>query len=212
MPLDVIGAGLGRTGTTSLALALELLGFVRCHHMTKVIFHPETARDWERAAEGEPVDWESILAGYRATTDWPACHFYRTFAALYPRAKVILTVRDPQSWFRSTQATIFSEEHLKEVERRPMAGILSKMIEPMFDGRMHDRDHMIAVYERHNAEVRRTIAPERLLVYDVKDSWEPLCRFLGVPVPSEPFPRANTTHDFRRGRPAPGIERPPLQD
>lgn len=148
MPLEVIGAGLGRTGTTSLTLALERLGFVRCHHMTEVIRHPETAKDWERAAEGQPVDWEAILAGYRATTDWPACHFYALFAARYPRAKVILTVRDPESWFRSTQATIFSEEHLKEVERRPMAGILTKIIAPVFDGRWHDRDHMIAVYER----------------------------------------------------------------
>ena len=210
MPLEVIGAGLGRTGTTSLTLALESLGFVRCHHMREVIRHPETAKDWERAAEGEPVDWEAILAGYRATTDWPACHFYALFAARYPRAKVILTIRDPESWFRSTQATIFSAEHLKEVERRPMAGILTKIIAPLFDGRWHDRDHMIGVYERHNAEVRRTIAPERLLVYDVKEGWEPLCRFLGVPVPNESFPRANTMDDFRRGRPAPGIERPPL--
>ena len=210
MPLDVIGAGLGRTGTTSLTLALEELGFVRCHHMREVIWHPETAQDWERAAEGEPVDWEAILAGYRATTDWPACHFYSEFAGLFPRAKVILTIRDPESWFRSTQATIFSEEHLELVERRPMAGILAKIIEPMFDGRMHDRDHMIAVYERHNAQVRRTIAPERLLVYDVRQGWEPLARFLAVPVPSTPFPRANTTGDFRSGHPAPGIVRAPL--
>lgn len=211
MPLDVIGAGLGRTGTTSLMLALERLGFARCHHMRELIMRPQTARDWERAAEGGPVDWESLLAGFRATVDWPACHFYRVFAALYPRAKVILTVRDPESWFRSTQATILSEEHLQEVERRPMAGIVTKIIAPLFDGRFHDRDHMLATYERHNAEVRRTIAPERLLVYDVKEGWEPLCRFLGVPTPSEPFPRANTTDDFRRGRPAPGIERPPLR-
>ncbi len=211
MPLDVIGAGLGRTGTTSLTLALEQLGFVRCHHMREVIRRPETARDWERAADGERVDWEAILAGYRATTDWPACHFYSEFAALYPRAKVILTVRDPGSWFRSTQATIFNDEHLKEVERRPMAGIMRKIIGPLFDGRLHDRDHMIAVYERHNEQVRRTVAPERLLVYEVAAGWAPLARFLGVPVPSEPFPRANTTEDFRRGHPAPGIVREPLK-
>jgi hypothetical protein len=211
MALDVIGAGLGRTGTTSLKLALERLGFVRCHHMTELIFHPETAAGWERAAEGQAVDWEHLLAGYRATTDWPACHFYRELADRYPRAKVILTVRDPESWFRSTQATIFSAAHQREVEQRPMAGFMHKAIEPMFDGRLHDHDHLIAVFERHNAEVRRTIAPERLLVYNVASGWEPLCRFLGLPVPAEPFPRANTTGDFRRGRPAPGVERPPLE-
>jgi hypothetical protein len=210
MPLDVIGAGLGRTGTTSLKLALERLGFARCHHMSELIFHPETAAWWERAAEGKPVDWEQVLAGYRATVDWPACHFYRELAALYPAARVILTVREPQSWFRSTQATIFSDEHVQVVGERPMAGFMSKAIVPMFDGRLHDREHVIDVFQRHNAQVRRTIAPQRLLVYDVAEGWEPLCRFLGVASPSEPFPRANTTADFRRGRPLPGIVRPPL--
>lgn len=210
MPLEVIGAGLGRTGTTSLKLALERLGFGRCHHMSELILHPETAPLWERAAAGEPVDWEEVLAGYRATVDWPACHFYRELAARYPAARVILTLRDPQSWFRSTQATILSNEHLEAVEERPMAGFVNRAILPMFDGRPHDREHAIAVFEHHNAQVRRAIAPERLLVYEVAEGWEPLCRFLGVPVPREPFPRANTTEDFRRGRPVPGIERPPL--
>lgn len=202
MPLDVIGAGLGRTGTTTLKLALERLGFVRCHHMTEVFGHPETAALWEAAAEGKPVDWESLLAGYRATVDWPSCHFYRDLARIYPDAKVILTVRDPESWFRSTQATIFRAEHILELEKRSMVGILKKAISPTFDGRLNDHDHAIAVYERHNAEVRRTIAPERLLVYDVAEGWGPLCRFLRVPVPRNPFPHANKTEDFRRREPA----------
>lgn len=197
MPLDVIGAGLGRTGTTSLKLALERLGFSRCHHMTEIFTHPETAPLWEAAAEGRPVDWEVLLAGYRATTDWPACHFYRDLARIYPRAKVILTVRDAESWFRSTQATIFRAEHLSKVERRAHGGVIKKVIMPTFQGRLDDREHAIAVYERHNAEVRRTVDPERLLVYDVAQGWEPLCRFLAVPVPSESFPYANTTEEFR---------------
>lgn len=197
MPLDVIGAGLGRTGTTSLKQALEQLGFVRCHHMTEVFAHPETAARWEAAAEGEPVDWEALLAGYRATVDWPSCHFYRDLARIYPRAKIILTLRDPEAWFRSTQATIFRTERLGEIERHPMGAFLKKAILPTFDGRVHDHDHALAVYERHNAEVRRTIPPQRLLVYDVAEGWEPLCRFLGVPIPADPFPHANTTAEFR---------------
>ncbi|MGH8258078.1 MAG: sulfotransferase family protein, partial [Steroidobacteraceae bacterium] len=194
----------------SLKLALERLGFVRCHHMVELFLHPEMATTWERAADGEPVDWEAFLEGYRATVDWPACHFYKALAARYPQAKVVLTVRDPQRWFRSTQATIFSAEHLEEVEHRPAGGFVRKAIMATFDGRMHDRDHLISVFERHNEEVRRTIAPERLLTYDVAEGWEPLCRFLGVPVPPDPFPRANTTDDFRSGHPVPGFERPPL--
>lgn len=207
MPLDVIGAGLGRTGTTSLKLALERLGFARCHHMIEVFAHFETAPLWEAAAEGKPVDWEALLAGYRAAVDWPACHFYREFARLYPNAKVILSTRDPESWFRSTQATIFNVEHLVNIEQRPLAGILKKIILPTFGGRPNDRAHAIAAYERHNAEVRRTIEPERLLTYDVAQGWEPLCRFLGAPIPTEPFPHANTTEDFRRRFTAPGNSR-----
>ena len=200
MPLDVIGAGLGRTGTTSLKLALERLGFSRCHHMTELFAYPETGALWEAAAEGKPVDWEILLAGYRATTDWPACHFYRELARFYPNAKVILTVRDAESWFRSTQSTIFRPEHIVKLEKRPNGGFLKKGIMPTFDGRLNDREHAIAVYERHNAEVRRTIAPQRLLTYDVAQGWGPLCRFLGMPVPPEPFPHANTTGEFRRAR------------
>ena len=202
MPLDVIGAGLGRTGTTTLKLALEHLGFVRCHHMTEVFRHPETAALWEAAGEGKPVAWESLLSGYRATVDWPSCHFYRELARLYPEAKVILTVRDPESWFRSTQGTIFRPEHIRELDRRSMGGILKKVIAPTFGGRLNDHDHAIAVYERHNAEVRRTIPPERLLVYDVAGGWEPLCRFLGLAIPRDPFPHANKTDEFRRRAPA----------
>lgn len=198
MPLDVIGAGLGRTGTTSLKLALERLGLARCHHMTELIQHPETAPQWEAAAEGKPVDWEALLAGYRAAVDWPVCHFYRELARIYPNAKVILTVRDPESWFRSTQSTIFAPELVAQVDSRPIGGFLKKAVFPMFGGRMHDRENAVAVYERHNAEVRRTITAERLLVYDAAQGWEPLCGFLGVPAPAESFPHANTTEDFRR--------------
>jgi len=195
VPLSVIGAGLGRTGTTSLKFALEQLGFAPCHHMTELIRRPHSAQAWERAAAGEAVDWDEILADYRATTDWPACHFYQQLAAKYPDAKIILTVRDPERWFESTQATIFSAEMV--ASSGPMAGFFRKAIMRLFDDRMHDREHLIAVYQRHNDEVRRTLPPQRLLIYDVNEGWQPLCRFLGVPVPGRPFPRANTTEEFQ---------------
>ena len=208
MSLDVIGAGFGRTGTTSLKLALEHLGFTRCHHMTEVRRHPETAVLWEAAAEGKPVEWEALLAGYRAVVDWPACYFYRELAGVYPDAKVILTLRDPEEWFRSTQATIFRPEHARRIEQEPIAGVVRNTIWRTFDGRQNDREHALAVYERHIDEVQRTIAPERLLVYDVAEGWEPLCGFLGVPIPGVPFPHANTSADFRRGEPLPGFRLP----
>jgi len=198
MPLSIIGAGLGRTGTTSLKLALETLGFAPCHHMLELIFNPESVAPWVRAATGEAMDWDEVLAGYRATTDWPACHFYKELAARYPRAQVILTVRDARRWYESTQATIFSDEVLKSDEDRPMSEFLRTALVPFFGGDLHDRERMVAAYERHNAEVRRTVAAERLLVYELAEGWEPLCRFLGVPIPDQPFPRSNSTEDFLR--------------
>ncbi|MGH8218118.1 MAG: sulfotransferase family protein [Steroidobacteraceae bacterium] len=198
MPLSVIGAGLGRTGTMSLKLALETLGFAPCHHMLDLILHPEGVAPWVRAASGGAVDWDEVFVGYRATTDWPACHFYKELTARYPRAQVILTVRDARRWYESTQATIFSDEVLKSDEDRPMSEFIRSALLPFFGGDLHDRERMVAAYERHNAEVRRAVPAERLLVYELADGWEPLCRFLGVPIPDQPFPRSNSTEDFLR--------------
>ena len=98
MSLEVIGAGFGRTGTHSLKLALEWLVFAPCHHMTEVIAHPEQAQMWRAVARGESPGWDAIYAGYRSAVDWPTAHFWRVLAAYYPRAKLILTRRDPDAW------------------------------------------------------------------------------------------------------------------
>jgi Sulfotransferase domain len=203
MSLSVIGAGFGRTGTLSLRLALQRLGFSPCYHMVEVHKRPEHDDFWERAADGEEVDWEELFRGYRAAVDWPTCTFYRELAALYPQAKVILTIRDPERWYRSISDTILQtlmrpapdndavlQAHLRMVRKL--------IIQRTFGGRPEDREHAISVYERHNEAVKRAIPPERLLVYEVAQGWEPLCRFLGVPVPEEAFPQANTTEDFRQ--------------
>ena len=107
MPLEVIGAGFGRTGTLSLKFALEKLGFSKCYHMTEVFGHPEHVPMWAAAHRGEPVDWEKLYDGYRATVDWPSRNLWETHAKLYPDAKVILTVRDPDAWHKSVMSTIY---------------------------------------------------------------------------------------------------------
>jgi hypothetical protein len=107
MPLSVIGAGYGRTGTLSLKGALEQLGFVKCHHMLEVIHDPKQNQGWTAAAFGQPADWDSLFEGYQATVDWPGCHFYQELADYYPEAKVVLTVRDPLAWFESISNTTF---------------------------------------------------------------------------------------------------------
>ena len=201
MGLSVIGAGLGRTGTMTMKLALEQLGFGPCHHMLEVIQNPPTAALWEAAADGAP-DWDALLGGYRAAVDWPSVAFYRDLADLHPEAKVILTVRDPDAWFRSTQATIFGFP--TDGPPTPFSTMLRKLM-ARFTSDLKDRDGVIAAFNAHNAEVRRVIAPGRLLVYEARQGWEPLCAFLGVPVPDAPMPHVNTTEDFQKHTP-PGTQ------
>jgi hypothetical protein len=197
VPLSVIGAGFGRTGTMSLKLALERLGFGPCYHMTEVFKNPESAGYWEAAADGKPVDWEQVFAGYRSCVDWPGATFYKQLADVYPKAKVILTVREPEDWFKSTQATIFARD-IPDDSQEPWERMALKVIADLFDRRMHDKDKLIQVYEHHNEAVQREIAPDRLLVYEVSHGWQPLCDFLEVPVPPEPMPRVNTTDEFQQ--------------
>jgi hypothetical protein len=195
MSLKVIGAGFPRTATWSQKLALERLGFGPCYHMSEALEHSEHWPLWEAAAAGEPVDWHAIFSGWGSTTDAPGCHFYKELAAYYPDAKVVLSVRDEERWFASTQNTILTEAVAGFHAARgslPMVEAVGWGTDP----RLRDKAWMLGRYRSHNAEVVRAIPEARLLVYDPADGWEPLCRFLGRPVPDEPFPRVNTTEEF----------------
>lgn len=202
MTLSVIGAGLGRTGTLSLRTALERLGLGPCYHMREVLQRPEHVEIWDRAADGKQVDWEVLPGSYRSAVDWPVCAFYRELTKRYPQAKVILTKRDPERWHSSVMETIYPFMAKAVLEGDPALQAWGAMahkliLEQTFGGRLADREHAIAVYERHNEAVRRTIPPERLLVYEIAQGWEPLCRFLDLPVPEEPFPQVNTKAEYR---------------
>jgi len=194
MTLSVIGAGLGRTGTMSLKRALEALGVGRSYHLFEVFQIPEAPQQWIDAAEGRP-DWEAIFRGFSATVDWPSATFYKELAAAYPQAKVILSRRDPEEWWESTQATIFARD-ISDPPASTWDLMAKTTVYSLFNGRMHDRDHMISVFERHNEEVRRTIPAERLLVYEASQGWAPLCEFLGLPMPAEEMPKVNTREEF----------------
>lgn len=201
MALKVIGAGFGRTGTLSMKAALEQLGLGPCYHMAEVIAHPPFVAHWTAAAEGRPVNWDVVFEGYGSTVDWPACSFWRELADHDRDAKVILTVRDLDTWFDSCQATIFNimkapldalPPHMAGIAR--MARILVR--DKTFGDRLDDRSHCLAVHRAHIEVVRRTIPANRLLVFDVKEGWGPLCAFLDVPVPDSPFPRVNERENF----------------
>jgi hypothetical protein len=195
--LRVIGAGFGRTGTASMRDALVRLGFGPCDHMRENFDHPERFALWEEALRckdaGEPIDWRPLLTGFRATMDWPGAYFWRELTAAHPQAKVILTVRDPERWYDSIQATIFS------LPAEQLSGVAEEIgRKRTFGGRLTDRAHCQAVFAQHNQAVQETIPPDRLLVFDVKEGWEPLCAFLDVPVPEgEPFPRVNEAATFQ---------------
>ena len=196
MSLKVIGAGFPRTATWSQKLALEHLGFGPCYHMSEALEHPEHWPLWETAAAGGSVDWAVLFQGWVSTTDAPACHFYRELANDFPDAKVILGVRDEERWFASTQNTILSGQVAGFHAARgslPMVEAVGWGTDP----RLRDKAWMLDRYRRHNAEVASTIPAERLLVYDPADGWEPLCRFFGRPIPDEPFPRVNSTEEFK---------------
>lgn len=196
MTLRVIGAGLGRTGTASLKVAIEELGIGRCYHMGEVLADPSRIDHWLAAANGSP-DWDLLLGNYRATVDYPACTFWRQLADLYPDAKVLLSVRDANSWFESTNATIMAPRFNAFVEPSPFGELLRRTIWDTLDGRMGDRDFMVSYFERRNEEIRAAISSERLLVYEVAQGWQPLCDFLEVPVPATPFPRINTCEETK---------------
>jgi hypothetical protein len=200
MALQVIGAGLGRNGTLALKTALEQVGFAPCHHMVEVFAHPDQGQFWHRAAKGEKVDWEEVFANYRASVDWPSCHFYKELSQRYPDAKVILSERDPKKWYESITNTILksmSQMVEKDPERAKWFEFARLIvIEQTFHNDLSE-DNMIAAYLRHNAKVKATIAPERLLVFNPAEGWAPLCRFLGVAAPETPFPHVNTTEEFQ---------------
>ncbi|WP_331374848.1 sulfotransferase family protein [Sinorhizobium chiapasense] len=195
MALDVIGAGMGRTGTHSLKLALEQLGFGPCHHMADVLRDPQQKALWRAAGKGKLPEWDAALAGYRSAVDWPSAHFWRELSTYYSDAKVILTVRDPEQWYESMAQTIGLT--MDASANDPESFGVAVVGNGVFGGRFDERDHAIAVYGAHNEAVRKAVPPERLLVYEVSEGWAPLCAFLSVPLPSAPFPRTNSTAEFR---------------
>lgn len=203
----VIGAGPGRTGTASLKIALERIGFGPCHHMEAVFRNPREVPVWEKAARGEDVDWRTFLGGWRATLDFPSALYWPAIAQAFPEAKILLSVRDPEAWYDSFRSTILAV--LRRFPNRLVARhvpILSASVRSagesalarMFPGALDDRQYMIRRYREYNEEVRAAVPKDRLLVFDVREGWAPLCAFLQVPIPRGSFPRVNDTATFRR--------------
>lgn len=199
MGLKVIGAGFGRTGTRSLKTALEQLGFSKCYHMEEVIKHPRHLKHWGEIMNGGAKEWGTLFEGYQSATDWPVAAYYRELMILYPDAKIILTVRDPERWHRSIMHTIYQISRgfrryarIVPAAHRFLSGMERVVWQGVFHNRLEDKAHAMEVFKKHIQEVKRTVPEDRLLVFEARQGWEPLCAFLNVPVPTnQPFPHKN---------------------
>jgi hypothetical protein len=210
--MKLIGAGLPRTGTLTQMVALEMLGLTPCYHWVNILADLNQVDVWSRALDGEEP-WAEAFDGVQATVDWPGGYFWRELMEQYPDAKVLLSVRDPQKWEPSFRETIWNMGHGENLihllssaraQIDPRWDRYVELVERMFwiergtfAASGHERpEQLIAEFERHNAEVKATVPPERLLVWNVSEGWEPLCEFLEVPVPDEPLPHANDRETF----------------
>jgi hypothetical protein len=196
--MKIIGAGFGRTGTLSLKHALEELGFGPCYHMKTALTRPWHIPFWLNAERKSARQWRKFFRNYQATVDWPASEFYKELTEVWPEAKVILTYRDPESWYQSCLKTIYRmQNYFPWWFPKIFVKLQDKHIwQGRFQGRFEERDFAISNYLAHIEEVKKLVPPEKLLVYDVRQGWEPLCDFLNIPVPDQDFPHLHDTDAY----------------
>lgn len=209
--MKLIGAGLPRTATLTQKTALEMLGVGPCYHMVNVLADLDQVELWMAALEGRP-DWQTIFTGFQSTVDWPGGFFYKELMETYPDAVVLLSVRDPQAWAKSAHDTVWSVRHGESLMRLlssawgevdPKWGRFLEMVDGLlwkdrgtFAGSHETLEQLAQRMGEFNEEVKRTVPAERLLVWEPKDGWEPLCAALDVPVPDEPVPHVNDSEEF----------------
>ncbi|MEP2936441.1 MAG: sulfotransferase family protein [Gilvibacter sp.] len=212
MSLKVIGAGYGRTGTKSLQLALEKLGFDNCYHMEALFRNSSDVKHWKNAYEEKPTDWGTLFSNYNSAVDFPTSMYYKELADYFPDSKIVLTTRDPEKWYNSAFSTIYSFDpgigvKLKMLLSLPFSSTARNLFKVIllnekslwkkyFEGKFEDKEYAIGKFNQHIVDVKREIPENRLLLFHPRDGWAPLCEFLNVPVPDEPFPNANKGEDF----------------
>jgi hypothetical protein len=198
--LKIIGAGFGRTGTLSIRYALEELGYKPCYHMKVALTRPWHIPFWLRAIDGKEVNWKRFFRKYQATIDWPACEFYKELMEEYPEAKVILNVRDPEEWYDSSYKTIYRiQSYFPWWFPKIFVKMQEKLIwQGRFEGKFEDREFAIDNFIRHIEEVKKHVPEGKLLVYNVRDGWGPLCHFLQVEEPHKPFPHHHEQKEYLR--------------
>ena len=215
MSLKVIGTGLGRTGTKSLKFALDQLYEGQCFHMMELLQHPKRVNLLKKGQRKGQIDWDAFFEGYTATVDYPTALFYEDLLKKYPNAKFIHTLRDSESWYASVRETIYrgKPKNAKDIFRMIYNMIRSadfRRVAPVFQysdqliwngqfqSKFEEKAVAIKIYEAHLEKVKATIPAEQLLLYNIKDGWQPLCDFLNLPIPTTPFPNSNNKKEFNR--------------
>ena len=204
--LEVIGAGFGRTGTHSLGLALVQLGFGPCYSLPEVAKNPGLTEIWNKAIDGKEVGWHHLFNSYRSSVEWPVVSFIHEMIQNFPDARFVLTQREPESWYESASRTIFEglelSAHNPDPAKRDSSAMKRRLIlEHTFEGMYWNKEHTIEIYKKHVQHVIGTVPQKRLLHFDVRDGWEPLCDFLQKPAPQEPFPWLNERKEFMASEP-----------
>jgi hypothetical protein len=208
--MKLIGAGLPRTGTLSQKVALEMLGLGPCYHMVNVLGDLSNVEPWQRVYDGE-IRASEVLAGCQSTVDWPGAFFVDSLLEDFPDAKVLLSVRDGESWERSMTETIWDSLYGDSVQGdlarargridpgwRAYTDLMGAMWEQtgLIGGADIEPGTMAAAMERYNERTIATVPSDRLLVWSAADGWEPLCEFLELDVPDAPFPQLNDSEHF----------------
>ena len=207
--MKVICAGWGRTGTRSLKYALQTLLNAPSYHMQNILLNKRDAKLWYNIIFKKPekINWDAIFHGYEACLDFPSCNYYKELMKKYPNAKVILTIRDENNWIKSWNT--LNDQIIKSITFRFFSKIpftsfyLQKKIHNesilgpngMFKGLKTDNE-IKQEFLNWNQAVIDYVPKDRLLVYRVKDGWEPLCKFLDLPKPDIPFFHKNKTKNM----------------
>ncbi|MBT8257500.1 MAG: sulfotransferase family protein [Bacteroidia bacterium] len=214
MSIKIIGAGCPRTGTTTLKRSLETLGYSRVYHMKELLVNPQRLKYWEQLDATGDTDWDALYDGFDATVDFPGYPWYKEHMKRYPDAKVILTVRDFDSWYKSVDSTVFRAgpqtpgEKIKMLTKLLLSSRARKVVKcikffkrTFFADRLHnkfgDKEYARKFWEGHIEDVKASVPADNLLIYDVRDGWGPLCAFLGVAEPADPLPHLNKKENFK---------------
>jgi len=220
----VIGAGLPRTGTLSFMHALEMILPGKCHHMMKALnFGDEWSDIFTNKMSDEQFKNFFLSNGEVAAVDAPFCFYYERAMQVWPDAKVILTVREPEGWVKSVKSTILKRRLVDPTMIFALLGLFPTYLgdprnpQPKWPvkmfmnfrkhcSRMNDFENAVRsnkgveFFHQWTAEVEATVPKDRLLTFNVREGWAPLCEFLGVPTPDAPFPRVNSSNEFEDAR------------